>query len=172
MLFNKNTFLPTVTAKDRTIKLVDADGAFRFLIKEPDATISHVERSVQVLQGADTQPITLTFPSPRDAREAMTLLQQALAQLRKNQAASEGGSGRGGPPEQYYFTPALDKQARFLLGFAPIAVEGLHVNGQKVSNKDNEAYAIVGQVLTWTDLLYTLDREDVLLLEYYGRTEV
>jgi hypothetical protein len=169
MLYDKNSFLPAMATGDMTIRLVDTAGAARYLIKDPDATLTVEGRGVRVHQHADASGMLLEFPSPRDAREAMVRLQAALLQLRKNGAAA-GPGGVGTPPatEGFFVPVSYDRQATFNLGFSPLRVVGLYVNGQLVY--ENE-YAVTGSTLAWGGVTYHLEPTDRVLLEFAGRIE-
>lgn len=165
-LFNKNSFIPEVNPKDLTVRLVDVDGHVRFLIKEPDATITLEGKRVLVRQRADTNMIELDFASPRDAREAMTTLQQALSKIRANKPTPTGGGG--GVPDKYYILPSYDGQTGFNLSFQPKTVDGVYVNGQLIDNMAGSDYSVVDGVFNWLSGTFDLETTDVVLLEYYG----
>lgn len=169
MLYDKNSFLPAVADGDMTIRLVDASGGPRYLVKDHDATLTVEGRTVRVHQRADTAPMTLDFPSPRDARDAMTLLQAALLKLRRNAAQpSTGGGGEYGVPDTLYITVSYERQVNFNLGFQPAKVQALYVNGQLVYANE---YTIADAGLTWASAQYDLEPSDKVLLEYYGKLE-
>lgn len=168
MLYNKNSFLPTLTPTDRTVRIVDVEGFVRYMIKEPDATLSLEGRVLHVVQPGNVDPLYLHFPSPRDARDAMTMLQVELGKLRKNQMPVVIPVAGGGAPSKYFIIPSFDKQTEFNMGFQPKTVDALYVNGQLIDNFAGADYVVENAIFKWLDTAFDLEQDDILLLEYYG----
>lgn len=166
MVFNKSTFLPAMAPAEQAVRITDADGQTKYLLRDPDATLLLSGRAVHIRQRADTAAIVLDFLSPREAREAMTAIQQALSQIRRNKSDAVPASSSG-DVLRYYIKPTQIGQSGFNLSFQPESIAGLFVNGQLMDNQSGQAYNIINTVLNWTSDSFQLDPEDVLLLEYY-----
>lgn len=83
---------------------------------------------------------------------------------------SLGGGGGGSDPTTEFFTPGLG-QTVFNLAFAPTNPEDTVVRVNSVTYSEGSpnpgVFTVVGSVLTWLDLDFTLDAQDDFEVTYF-----
>jgi hypothetical protein len=83
MTYLKNSFIIPVTESDLTLKIKDASGQIKYVIKEPDTTIKVSGSNVVIYQKASNVPIVIDFMTAADAADAALLLNSELSKIRR-----------------------------------------------------------------------------------------
>lgn len=84
MNFSKSNFIVPLSDEDVMVKLRNVDGNIVYIITDKTSTLTLSGRNLKILRPADNSDIIIPFISVAEAREAMTLLDTALAKARKN----------------------------------------------------------------------------------------
>jgi hypothetical protein len=92
MPYLKNSFLIPVSEDDTTVKIKDSAGQIKFIIKEPDATLSVSGSNLIITQKAGNTPIIIDFNTAADASMAIVLLKTELSKIRKKTEAKHSSN--------------------------------------------------------------------------------
>lgn len=161
-MFSKSNFIIPVQFGN-VLKIRNTQNAIVHIIKEAECTVKHIDLILYIKQNAESAVIALNFATTAEAREAHTLLRNALDQLRGNLSINSGGF------YTHIFNPILTTiniDTEMPINLLIREILALYVNGVLI-NSVNYTLLLAPPRLLWKGTApYILEPDDEVTIHY------